>query len=162
MSLHCCAFQVKSNKYCNCITLMYSWFSENWIEGQVKLNFFPRLTCAGCQFCVLNVNAPYQWEIPVMKSVPSSSCLIAVNTFISWLDCQWVFCRFGCFLRLDSHFWIIAIWIKEGNLVSALFSILYVCLSIGSVSVQHRTHSSCEWVKCFDLIPLKTFFWSII
>lgn len=58
---------------------------------------FPHLICyTGFRNCVWEVNGADWWQIPLIYLVPSSSCLIAVNQFISWLIFRlWLCCRFG-------------------------------------------------------------------
>lgn len=58
---------------------------------------FPHLMCyTGFRNCVWEVNGADWWQVPLIYLVPSSSCLIAVNQFISWLIFRlWLCCRFG-------------------------------------------------------------------
>lgn len=65
-------------------------------SAEIKSSFPHLICCAGFRNCAWEVNGPDWWQIPLISSVPSSSCLIAVNQFIRWLIFSlWLCCRFG-------------------------------------------------------------------
>lgn len=53
-------------------------------SAELKSSFPHLLCCAGFCNSVWEVNGAYWRQIPLINSVPSSSCLIAVNQFISF------------------------------------------------------------------------------